>query len=388
MLCPYCGNDYGEALQRCPYCDAAAPRRAGSAAPLVQPLADDETPPAPEARKKPAVKRPPDPAADREPEQPNAQNGRKPPTVPILCAVIGVLAGAATVFGVLYLREKKGEKPVSGETVAAETTTDAFYSVPAATAESTLPAAASIPGATTAGAGEYENRTGGVINLRLSPGTNSERVGALPDGARVTVTELWTDSAATETALKKWGKVSFNGTEGWAAMYYLTPTPGPDTPLDEAALTDLYQKLNGFWNTENRRQYFSLTLNNGVYYLGSGAWYSEADLYAAVSGVVTGDANRIVSIPVYQPAVTTGAYASPEFRGSVQLDLSLLSIGVLRWKTGSVWERGTYAGSTPETAMPPEDAMTDPPTEAPTAAQPDIPTAPAVQPTATAPAAQ
>ena len=52
--------------------------------------------------------------------------------------------------------------------------------------------------------------TASSLNLRKNPDTSSEVLCTIPNGERITVTEI----------SNGWGKTSFNGSEGWIAMKY------------------------------------------------------------------------------------------------------------------------------------------------------------------------
>ncbi len=94
---------------------------------------------------------------------------------------------------------------------------------------------------------------GAVINVRQQPDFNSVLLGTIDPGVRVTVTEV--DSS------RSWGKISFNGQEGWVELYAVIvlgdirtvavsgqpgsgtnlPVPGGAPSLEQRAVVDRAQ---------------------------------------------------------------------------------------------------------------------------------------------------
>ena len=102
------------------------------------------------------------------------------------------------------------------------------------TAFAALPASVS---AAAAGTGYYKVTTSGsVLNIRSSASKDSTKVGAIPNGALVNVSQV----------SGSWGKTTYNGVTGWISLDYATKSASPGSPgnANVTAFASIYTKLN------------------------------------------------------------------------------------------------------------------------------------------------
>lgn len=79
---------------------------------------------------------------------------------------------------------------------------------------------------------------GGKLNMRSQPSKDSERIGQIPDGEIVTVTEEQKDGS--------WGLVSYGGRTGWVMTAFLTeikPENDDDIVVSRGTLMAIYDTL-------------------------------------------------------------------------------------------------------------------------------------------------
>lgn len=70
--------------------------------------------------------------------------------------------------------------------------------------------------------GKYTVNVGqnGTLTLRKSPSKTAESILSIPNGTSLTITEIYTDTAATDD-LVYWGKTVYLGWDAWVSMNYL-----------------------------------------------------------------------------------------------------------------------------------------------------------------------
>ena len=66
-------------------------------------------------------------------------------------------------------------------------------------------------------------KTTSSVRLRSGHSTSDNSIETLDADTLLTITEIFTDSNATEENVRYWGKTSYGGNTGWVSMYYLTP---------------------------------------------------------------------------------------------------------------------------------------------------------------------
>ncbi len=84
---------------------------------------------------------------------------------------------------------------------------------------------ATVNSGTTVGnytAGEYKvSAEGSYLRFKQTPGRNTQVLGSVPDGTVVNVIEI-VEIEETDDVYRYWGKISYNGYEGYISMAYLT----------------------------------------------------------------------------------------------------------------------------------------------------------------------
>ena len=190
------------------------------------------------------------------------------------------------------------------------------------------------------------------VNIRADHNTDAEIVGRVESFERITVTETYTDSTAKEN-LRYWGKITVDGITGWVALYYLTPLEIADTVNDAAALNALWTRLNGCWNTADRKQCASFLSEDGKKQFAFFYWYSEIDFTAEPKAPFTGDVNGIVKLDI--TIYPFDYFEEPEpVDGFLYIDLSNADEGRIKINDGDTddWIECFYAGATMDDARP------------------------------------
>ncbi len=135
----------------------------------------------------------------------------------IVFAIVLVIATAVTV-AILLLNNKDEAKPDETTTSAAE---EAIAEPTEEVTQETIPVPSAAPSKYPTGT--YRNRASQRINIRAGHSTGYDIIGKIPVGGSVYVSEVYEDIYAVSENVRWWGKVSYNGVTGWAAMYYMTP---------------------------------------------------------------------------------------------------------------------------------------------------------------------
>lgn len=89
--------------------------------------------------------------------------------------------------------------------------------------------------------GDYVVNADTGLRIRESYSVESEMVALIPNGAEITITEVYEDATA-ETSLRYWGKVTYMNCSGWISMFYLeniaeetTAAPATTVPSSTAS---------------------------------------------------------------------------------------------------------------------------------------------------------
>ena len=199
----------------------------------------------------------------------------------------------------------------------------------------------------------YINFSGSRVNIRAEHNKDSQILGKVDTLAQLIVTVIYTDIGAQES-LRQWGKTTVNGVTGWVALYYLTPMHIAETTNDAAALNRLWQQLEGYWNTGDKKQASEFVFDGGKPYFSFFYWYSEADFSAEVLAPFSGDVNGIVRMDTKMHIFSMEE--EPEIcDGFLYLDLSKANAGLVRVNYGNEdgWIDCYYAGATADDAIPP-----------------------------------
>ena len=137
--------------------------------------------------------------------------------------MIGILIAVLLVFVILLgvfvaMKKKNANKPANSGNVA--TPTDAITTELVTTEADLYPL------------GEYIVTTDGSLRLREDHSTEAKHIMSVPNGTRLSITEVYIDPNATNPEEKYWGKTDYKGWTAWVALAYLTrsdaATPGAE----------------------------------------------------------------------------------------------------------------------------------------------------------------
>lgn len=134
----------------------------------------------------------------------------------ILIAVVVALVVVIVAVSVLLNAKKDDDE---NETISENTASTTISDSSAGNDEST---SAIIGEQTTYEPGKYTVNVGqnGTLTLRKSPSKTAESILSIPNGTSLTITEIYTDTAATDD-LVYWGKTVYLGWDAWVSMNYL-----------------------------------------------------------------------------------------------------------------------------------------------------------------------
>lgn len=134
--------------------------------------------------------------------------------------LIGILVAVLLVFVILlgiFVALKKKGKDGAGTASTNATVTDA--AVTNAVEQVTTEEERYQPG-------EYTVIADGNVRLREDHSVDSKHIMSVPTGTKLTISEVYIDSAATEEDQKFWGKTEYKGWTAWVALAYLSRSDG------------------------------------------------------------------------------------------------------------------------------------------------------------------
>ena len=200
--------------------------------------------------------------------------------------------------------------------------------------------------------GHYVNSTESRVILRGTTSKNGKVLDRIQQDEFVDVTEVL-DLGSSDATVRWWGKVTKNGKTGWVSLYYLTCVDLKGTKVSEAQIRQLWQSLEGYWNTLDKKRFSQCSMNNDAPYFVYGLWYSEPTICAHVDPSGIGDINTLVKLHLTEPASgDPNGYYTEAVSADLYLDLSEMKNGRIAWSFGNGWEDGSYAGKDQSKAMP------------------------------------
>lgn len=196
--------------------------------------------------------------------------------------------------------------------------------------------------------GHYVNSTESRVHIRNTTSKSGKHVDYVQPDEYIDVFEVLDLGASTDATVRWWGKVTKGGKTGWISLYYLTCVDLVGTPLDSAQIDQLWQTLQGYWNTLDKKRYSSFSTDNGSPYFVYSPWSGSAVISASVDAEGMGDLNGLIRLHLNEDA----AGASGAVNAELYLDLSEMKNGRLAWSFGTGWEDGYFAGTDQSKAKP------------------------------------
>ena len=138
-----------------------------------------------------------------------AGKGSGRPVKSLLALLVAVLVVFAVLCGVYFAKNKKDSKNTPANSSDVVTTTEF------ATEKVTTEAELYQPG-------DYIVSADGSLRLREEHSIESKHIMSVPNGTRLTISEIYIDTAAATPEEKFWGKTDYKGWTAWVAMAYLT----------------------------------------------------------------------------------------------------------------------------------------------------------------------
>ena len=193
--------------------------------------------------------------------------------------IFGVIIAALAVLVVLlivFFSIKNGKKNKTEETTT-EITTE----------ETTVSDDSYAPG-------DFVISTGASLRFRKDHSRTAEHLKSIPNGTKITVTEVYTDTNASNETEKYWGKTVFDNEEGWVCMYYLINPGAANTTTSPAVSTT---------ETESTTEAAQVTT-------------TQAAQEVTTAPVVTTSAPVTQSVQTTAPVQTTAEYSGAYTTGS------------------------------------------------------------------------
>ena len=187
--------------------------------------------------------------------------------------------------------------------------------------------------------GNYVNSTDSNVKVRSSCSEDAPKLTSLKTNEYISVTEVFEDTAAENVKFRWWGKVLIDGQVGWVPLYYLTNVDLKTAALVESDIDAVWQSLNGYWKTLDKKRVGRFFTENGnsCFTYGELSKTPANTLYTGTS--VEGDLQGLICIRMYQD--TSGAGTATE----LYLDLSEMADGRIAWNFNNHWEDGYYNGA-------------------------------------------
>ncbi len=312
-------------------------------------------------------------------QQENDASGNNKKFLAIIIPLIAVILAALTVIFIFIVlpairdadettteavasqeTEEKTEAAAEKEenTTKAEDTTAAKDNESTKTADENVSAAAAAENTTaplgTDGyqPGHYVNSTEARVVLRGSTNKNGKALDRIQQDEFVEVTEVL-DLGSSDATVRWWGKVTKNGKTGWVSLYYMTCVDLKGSKVSEAQIRQLWESLEGYWNTLDKKRFSQCSMNNGAPYFMYGPWYSEPAISAHVDLSGIGEIDGLIKLHLSEPASgDPNGYYVEAVSADLYLDLSEKKNGRIAWSFGNGWEDGSYAGKDQSKAMP------------------------------------
>ena len=138
-----------------------------------------------------------------------AGKGTRKSVKSLLVLLVVILVLFALLFGVYLAKQKKEGKNTPANSSDVVTTTEPVTERVTTEAELYQP-------------GEYVVTADGSLRLREEHSLDSKHIMSVPNGTKLTISEVYVDSAAATPEEKYWGKTDYKGWTAWVAMAYLT----------------------------------------------------------------------------------------------------------------------------------------------------------------------
>lgn len=155
----------------------------------------------------------------------NGGRGSKKSVKSLVILLVAVLVVFAVLCGIYLAKNKKDGKDTPANSSDVVTTTEPVSERVTTEAELYQP-------------GEYVVSADGSLRLREEHSVESKHIMSVPNGTRLTITEIYIDTAATKAEEKFWGKTDYKGWTAWVAMAYLAKegsqpaaSTGTDAPV-------------------------------------------------------------------------------------------------------------------------------------------------------------
>ena len=289
----------------------------------------------------------------------NGSGGNKKFLAIVIPLIAVILAALVVIFIFVIYPEIKGEtegtatEPATASQVT-ESDTDApstrASAEPAASEEPTETESVTVAPVTSSGykTGHYVNSTESRVHIRNTTSKSGKHVDYVQPEEYIDVFEVLDLGASTDATVRWWGKVTKSGKTGWVSLYYLTCVDLIGTPLNAGQIDQLWQTLQGYWNTLDKKRYSSFSTDNGSPYFVYSPWSGSAVISAYVDAEGIGDLNGLVRLHLNGDA----AGASGGVNEELYLDLSEMKNGRLAWSFGTGWEDGYFAGTDQSKAKP------------------------------------
>ena len=105
--------------------------------------------------------------------------------------------------------------------------------------------------------GHYVNCTESRVHIRNTTSKSGKHLDYVQPEEYIDVFEVLDLGASTDATVRWWGKVTKGDKTGWVSLYYLTCVDLMGTPLNADQIDQLWQALQGYWNTLDKKRYSS-----------------------------------------------------------------------------------------------------------------------------------
>ena len=282
----------------------------------------------------------------------------------IVIPLIAVILAALTIIFIFVIYpeiagdpEETATEPAAAsqetesDTEAAEAATAS--QAPSETAQDTAAETESVTAASPVSAsgyhtGHYVNSTESRVHIRNTTSKSGKHLDYVQPEEYIDVFEVLDLGASTDATVRWWGKVTKGGKTGWVSLYYLTCVDLMGTPLNADQIDQLWQALQGYWNTLDKKRYSSFSTDNGSLCFVYSPWSGSAVISARADAEGMGDLNGLIRLYLHEDAADASGAANAE----LYLDLSEMKNGRIAWSFGAGWEDGYFAGTDRSKAKP------------------------------------
>lgn len=196
--------------------------------------------------------------------------------------------------------------------------------------------------------GHYVNSTESRVHIRNTTSKSGKHLDYVQPEEYIDVFEVLDLGASTDATVRWWGKVTKGDKTGWVSLYYLTCVDLMGTPLNAGQIEQLWQTMQGYWNTLDKKRYSSFSTDNGSPCFVYSPWSGAAVVSARVDAEGMGDLNGLIRLYLHEDAADASGAANAE----LYLDLSEMKNGRIAWSFGAGWEDGYFAGTDRSKAKP------------------------------------